>query len=185
VAAIGILGGTFDPVHKAHLAMARAALGHLHLDKVLFIPTGMTRYRKPARASAEDRVEMLRRALADEPRFEIDTRELEPGASGYTVDTLRALRSELGEVDLYLLMGADQHEKLATWHQPEEVKRLAKIAVFVRPGIDLKENVKLVPMKPMDVSASKVRTLAKDGKDLAALVPLVVANYIRAHRLYA
>jgi nicotinate-nucleotide adenylyltransferase len=185
VAAIGILGGTFDPVHNAHLAMAQAALRHLRLGEVRFVPTGPTRYRTPAIAPAEDRVAMLRLALAGEPRFSIDEREMRAGASGYTVDTLKALRAELGEAELFLLMGADQFEKLATWHRPEEVKRLARIAVFVRPGIDLKEDVKLVPMKPMDVSASKVRALAKDGKDLAALVPPVVANYIRVRRLYA
>jgi nicotinate-nucleotide adenylyltransferase len=185
VAAIGILGGTFDPVHDAHLAMGRAALEHLKLDKVLFIPTGTTRYRNPARASGDDRVAMLQRALANEPRFEIDTRELKPGASGYTVDTLRALLSELGHVDLYLLMGADQYEKLATWHQPEEVKRLAKIAVFGRPGIQLKENVKLIPMKPMPVSASEIRARAGRGEDLGRLVPPAVANYIGRHRLYS
>jgi nicotinate-nucleotide adenylyltransferase len=117
--ALGILGGTFDPVHNAHLAMARAALDHLKLDKILFIPTGTTRYRNPATASGEDRVAMLRLAVAGEPRFEVDTRELRPGASGYTVDTLSALRSELGDAELHLLMGADQYEKLASWHRPE------------------------------------------------------------------
>lgn len=184
MAAIGILGGTFDPVHDAHLAMAGAALEHLALDEVRFIPTGPTRYRNPALAPAADRVAMLRLALAGEPRFRIDERELREGASGYTADTLKALRAELGAAELYLLMGADQYDKLETWHRPDEVRRLAKIAVFVRPGIDLKENVKWVPMKPMDVSASKVRALAKDGKALAALVPPAVASYIRRHRLY-
>ena len=183
--AIGILGGTFDPVHNAHLAMARAALDHLKLDKVLFIPTGAPRYRHPASASGEDRVAMLRLALTDEPRFEVDTRELQPGASGYTVDTLRALRSELPAADLYLLMGADQYEKLATWHRPDEVQRLAKIAVFGRPGIQLKENVKLIPMQPVSVSASEIRARVKRGEDLGALLPPAVANHIARRRLYS
>ncbi|HLT27001.1 MAG TPA: nicotinate-nicotinamide nucleotide adenylyltransferase, partial [Zeimonas sp.] len=93
MAGFGILGGTFDPVHNAHLAMARAARRELALEKVLFIPTGTTHYRKPARASGEHRVAMLRLALKDEPQFETDERELRPGASGYTVDTLRELRA--------------------------------------------------------------------------------------------
>jgi nicotinate-nucleotide adenylyltransferase len=164
--------------------MARAALDHLKLDQVLFVPTGAPRYRDPARASGEDRVAMLERALAAEKRFALDTRELKPGASGYTVDTLRELRSELGAVELYLLLGADQYEKLPTWHRPEEVQRLAKIAVFGRPGVELKDNVQLVPMQPMDISASKVRALAGQGGDLAQLVPLAVANYIARRRLY-
>jgi nicotinate-nucleotide adenylyltransferase len=185
VAAIGILGGTFDPVHNAHLAMAQAALEHLKLDKVLFIPTGPTRYRSPARASGEDRVAMLRLALADEPRFEIDERELQSGASGYTVDTLKALRGELGDADLYLLMGADQFDKLARWRRPDELRRLARIGVFGRPGIQLKEKVELIPMDPMPVSASEIRSRAKRDEDLSHLVPSAVANYIARRGLYS
>ena len=184
MAAIGILGGTFDPVHNAHLAMASAALEHLALDEVRFIPTGPTRYRTPALASGEDRVAMLRLALAGEPRFSTDERELREGASGYTADTLKALRAELGAAELYLLMGADQYAKLAGWHRPDEVRRLARIAVFARPGIELAEELSLVPMDPMPVSASAVRARVARGEDIDALVPPAVANYIRRHRLY-
>jgi nicotinate-nucleotide adenylyltransferase len=183
--AIGILGGTFDPVHNAHLAMARAALEHLKLDKVLFIPTGPTRYRTPAIASGEDRVAMLRLALEGEPRFAIDTRELRSGASGYTVDTLKALKSELADSELHLLIGADQYEKLATWHRPDAIQRLARIAVFGRPGVRIDESVKQVPMEPMPVSASDIRARAERGEDLAGLVPAAVANYIARRRLYS
>ncbi len=184
-AQIGILGGTFDPVHNAHLAMARAALEHLELDKVIFIPTGKPRYRNPATASGDHRVEMLRLALANHPRFDVDTRELQPGASGYTVDTLEALHSELKGATLHLLMGADQYEKLHTWHRPQEVARLAQIAVFHRPGIQLKGHTRLIPMEPTTVSASEIRALAGRGEDIGAMVPPAVANYIARHRLYS
>jgi nicotinate-nucleotide adenylyltransferase len=183
VAAIGILGGTFDPVHNAHLAMARAALDFLRLKRVLFIPTGNPRYREPAVASGRHRIEMLRLALAGDARMEIDPRELQPGATGYTVDTLRALRAE-GLDDLYLLMGADQYSKLGSWHNPQEIARLAKIAVFARPGVELQEPVALVPMTPMPISSSDLRARAARGEDLAAFVPAAVANYIRRHALY-
>jgi nicotinate-nucleotide adenylyltransferase len=182
--AIGVLGGTFDPVHNAHLAMARAALEHLALERVLFIPTGPTRYRRPAIASGADRVAMLRLALAGEPRFAIDERELAEHASGFTVDTLRALHAELGEVDLHLLIGADQYDKLETWHRPDEVRRLARVGVFGRPGVDIKGEVKLIPMDPMPISASEVRARARNGEDLAGLVPPAVANYIARRGLY-
>jgi len=185
VAALGILGGTFDPVHNAHLAMARAALDHLGLERVLFIPTGPTHYRTPASASPRDRVEMLRLALSAEPRFQIDERELQEGASGYTVDTLRMLKAESKDAELYLLMGADQYEKLASWQRPDELRRLARIAVFGRPGISMKEKVKLIPMDPMPVSASEIRARAKRGEDLRGLVPSAVANYIARRGLYA
>ena len=184
MAAIGILGGTFDPVHNAHLAWARAALEHLQLERVLFIPTGTTRYRNPAAASGEDRAAMLRLALAGEARFRLDTRELQPEASGYTVDTLKALRTELGDAELYLLIGADQYEKLASWHRPDEVKRLAKIAVFSRPGFQPKRKAQLIPLEPMPISASAIRARVRRGESADGLVPPAVASYIAGHRLY-
>lgn len=184
MASIGILGGTFDPVHNAHLAMARAALEHLKLERVLFIPTGPTRYRAPSRTPGEHRVAMLRLALAGNARFAIDERELRPQASGFTVDTLRELRNERPDSHLYLLLGADQYDKLETWHRPTEVKRLARIAVFARPGVELKETINLIPMDPIALSSSEVRERAARGEDLTDVVPPAVANYIRRHRLY-
>ncbi|MBV8031759.1 MAG: nicotinate (nicotinamide) nucleotide adenylyltransferase [Betaproteobacteria bacterium] len=182
--AVALLGGTFDPVHNAHLAMARAALGALPVQKVIFLPTGKTRYRGPALAPAADRVAMLELALAREPRFEIDRRELDPAASGYTADTLRSFHSQ-GAPELYFLMGADQLEKLSTWHRPDEVRRLAKLAVFARPGHDAGDPaVAVIPMAPMAVSASDIRSRASRGESLAGLVPAPVENYIRSRGLY-
>lgn len=172
-------------MHNAHLAMARAALDSLQLDKIVFMPTGAPRYRTPAVASGAHRVKMLELALADEPRYEIDPRELAPGASGFTVDTLKELRLELGaDATLYLLIGADQYAKLDTWHRPQDVKKLARIAVFARPGIALKEKLPLIPMQPMPVSASEIRARAARGESLSPFVPAGVADYIADHGLY-
>jgi nicotinate-nucleotide adenylyltransferase len=166
--------------------MARAALDERQLDKILFIPTGAPRYRTPAVASGEHRVAMLRLALEDNPSYEIDARELAPGASGYTVDTLKELRLELGgQMPLWLLMGADQYARLEHWHRPEDVKRLARIAVFARPGVALQGNVPVIPMQPMPISASEIRARLARGEDIAGLVPPAVASYIERHRLYA
>jgi nicotinate-nucleotide adenylyltransferase len=186
VAALGILGGTFDPVHNAHLALAHGALRHLSLDKVLFLPTGSPHYRTPAVATPEHRVAMLQLALAGEPRFELDARELAPGATGYTVDTLRALREEIGpQTPLYFLMGADQLGKLESWHRPDEVRKLARIAAFARPGFALPDGgAERVPLSPMDVSASEIRARSARGDDLSGMVPPAVANYIARHNLY-
>jgi len=128
---------------------------------------------------------MLRLAIADQSRFGVDERELHPDATGYTVDTLRALHSEFGDAELYLLMGADQYAKLDSWHRPDEVRRLARIGVFGRPGIALDGKVNLIPMDPMPVSASEIRARAKRGESLEYLVPRAVASYIERHRLYA
>jgi nicotinate-nucleotide adenylyltransferase len=161
--------------------MARAALDQLKLDKVLWIPTGAPKYRQVAIAPAADRIAMLRLALQDEPRYEIDERELAPDATGYTVDTLRALRSEAPQAELYLLMGADQYAKFGEWRSPEEIQRLAKLVVFPRPGFEVKGASAIqVPMPPMPHAATDIRS----GKDRTAQVPPAVANYIARKGLY-
>jgi len=167
--------------------MARAALDQLALGKILFMPTGAPRYRTPAVASGEHRVAMLQLALADNASYEIDARELAPGASGYTVDTLKELRLELGpDTELWLLMGADQYAKLGNWHRPEDVKRMARIAVLARPGWKIAQGpVEVIPFEPMNISASEIRARVARGEDISTLVPPAVANYVERHGLYA
>ena len=166
--------------------MARAAQEQLGLDKVVWMPTGNPRYREPAVASGEHRVAMLRLALEREPRWEIDARELGPNVSGFTVDTLQELRLELGrDTELVLLMGADQLGKLATWHQPAEVRRLATLAAAGRPGFETgQEKALRVEMPPMAISGTDIRARVARGEDIAALVPAAVASYISGQRLY-
>jgi nicotinate-nucleotide adenylyltransferase len=165
--------------------MARAARAHLKLERILFMPTGTTRYRASAVASPGQRVAMLRLALADEEGWDIDARELAPGASGYTYDTLKELRLELGAgTQLWLLLGADQYAKLDTWHRPEDIRKLARIGVFARPGVALPGDLRVIPMTPMAVSASDIRARAGRGEDVSAMVPPAVADYIARERLY-
>lgn len=165
--------------------MARAALTHLGLEKILWIPTGTTRYRNPAVASAHHRLEMLQLALQGDAHAEVDARELSPGASGYTVDTLHELKLENGDTPLWLLMGADQYGKLDTWHRPGEVRRLARIAVFARPGWALPDGeATAIPIEPMRISASDIRARVARGEDVSGLVPSAVANYIATQGLY-
>jgi nicotinate-nucleotide adenylyltransferase len=188
VQAVGILGGTFDPVHNAHLAIARRALEALALARVLWMPTGTPRYRKPPQAPAEHRVAMLELAIAGEPRYALDARELQPNASGYTYDTLVALRKELGnDVPLCMLIGSDQYEKLDTWHRPADLLSLATFAVFARPGWSAgapRKGIVQVPLEALAISASAIRARIARGEDVSALLPAPVLEYIRRHRLY-
>ena len=181
---IGILGGTFDPVHNAHLAIAHAALEKLGLGRVLWIPTGAPGYRKPPVAAAQDRVAMLELALKDEPRYAIDRRELSPQASGYSFDTLAALKSETPGASLVFLMGADQYEKRATWHRWPELEKLCEVAVIARPGNRIDAKAKTLPMTPLPISASDIRASVGRGEDIAGMVPAAVLGYIRARGLY-
>jgi len=185
VGAVAILGGTFDPVHNTHLAMARAALAALAPSRILWIPTGSPGYRNAPVASGAHRLAMLRLAISGEPRYSIDERELATGASGYTYDTLAALRAELGAQEtLILLMGADQHAALRTWHRWQELSRIARIAVFARPGFAAPEGVDTVPMPPSDVSASAIRAKITAGEDVSSLLPPPVLHYIEDNNLY-
>lgn len=182
---VGILGGTFDPVHNAHLAIARAALGQLGLQKVLWIPTGAPPYRDLPIAAAHHRLAMLRLALAGEPRYALDERELAPGHSGYTVDTLATLRRESPGCEFFLLLGADQYAKLSTWQRPEELHELCRIAVFARPGWAIADpRAEIVPFEPQPVSASQIRARLGRGEDVSAMLPAAVLAYIAEHRLY-
>jgi len=161
--------------------MARAALDHLQLDRILWIPTGNPKYRKGAIASAEDRLAMLRLALAGEPRYQIDKRELRADATGYTVDTLRALHKEMPQAELYLLIGADQYAKFRSWRAPDEIERLARVVVFPRPGFAATGKAFIVPMPPMPHAATDIR---RGDEDLKEQVPAAVANYIERKGLY-
>jgi nicotinate-nucleotide adenylyltransferase len=178
--AIAILGGTFDPVHNAHLAMAEAALKHLPVEKVVFMPTGNPRYRDAPHASAAHRVAMLKLALGGRPKFEIDERELAPGASGYTVDTLKGFRDKV-----YFLMGTDQYAKIDSWRNPDEVRKLAELVVFTRPNVKIKDkHFKEIPFDSMQDSGTEIRARAKRGEDISGMVPAPVAEYVVRHHLY-
>jgi nicotinate-nucleotide adenylyltransferase len=178
--AIAILGGTFDPVHNAHLAMAEAALKHLPVEKVLFMPTGKTHYRHEAVASPKDRLTMLKLALQGHPKFEIDERELAPEATGFTVDTLKGFRDKV-----YFLMGADQYAKFDSWKDPEEVRKLAELVVFARPALlNDKRIAKTIPFESMEDSGTEIRARVKRREDISDMVPAPVADYIGRHGLY-
>ena len=188
---VGILGGTFDPVHNAHLAIAGRALEALGAARILWIPTGATHYRNPAIASAEHRVAMLELAVAGVPQYAIDKRELSPGATGYTYDTLVALRSELGpNVPMVMLIGTDQYEKLDSWHRSRELFSLCRFAVFGRPAAGgassqpPRPGVVHVEMEPMPISSTDIRAHVARGEDVSGVVPAPVLRYIRRHHLY-
>jgi nicotinate-nucleotide adenylyltransferase len=190
VGPVGILGGTFDPVHNAHLAIAARALETLSLARVLWIPTGTPRYRDPPVAPAAHRVAMLALALEGEPRYAIDECELAANATGYTYDTLVALRAELGaSVPLVMLIGADQYEKLDTWHRARELFSLCRFAVFGRPASahateKPRPGVIPVEMAPIPISATAIRARIARGEDVSAELPEPVLAYIQRHHLY-
>lgn len=191
---IGILGGTFDPIHNGHLELARYAQSDLGLAKVLWIPTGRS-WRKADQpiSDAKHRLAMTELAIAGEPSWETSEIEIQRKGPTYTVDTLEAL--EAGP-EYTLILGQDALEDLPNWHQPERLISLAKLAVAVRgesrqdsseldqilPG--LSKRVVWLDMPLIPFSATQVRRLAEDGTPISGFVPDAVEAYIKKHHLY-
>jgi nicotinate-nucleotide adenylyltransferase len=182
---IGILGGTFDPVHDAHLAIASAALHELGLQQIRWMPTGAPPYRPAPVAAAAHRLAMLKLAIAGEPRYAVDERELRPAVSGFTYDTVKALKEESPNAEFTLLMGADQYAKRETWHRWSDLEKLCEIAVFARPGWNINSKARTISMTPTPISASDIRARLARGEDVSAMLPPPVLGYLREHRLYS
>ncbi len=187
---IGILGGSFDPVHLGHLLVARAAREELGLDKVCFVPAAQSPF-KPGMppAPAPERLRLLRLALAGETSSEIDDLELQRGGVSYTVDTLRHYAEKFPGAELFYLIGADQTGLLPQWREAAELARLAQFVVAPRPG----EGAPALPAPfrghalrgfPMVVSSSQIRARVKAGLPVTLLTPPAVAEAIANNRLY-
>ena len=182
---IGVFGGTFDPVHVGHLAIAQAALDTAHLDRVVFVPARRSplKHREPL-ASAEDRLLMLEAAAKDEPRFTVSRVELDRAGPSYTVDTLETLR---GDGDLYLILGSDALADLEKWRSPERIRELAKILVARRPGApepDAASGARTFDAPCLDISSRELRARASRGLSLRYLVPDEVWRHIARRGLY-
>jgi nicotinate-nucleotide adenylyltransferase len=199
---LGVFGGTFDPIHYAHLAVAQEAADTLGLERVLFVPAGRPPH-KPDRAitPGPDRLAMVELAIAGNDRFAVDRQELDRDGPSYTVDTLEALHASRGGAgqspDFTLILSADAFLGLATWRAPRRVLELARLAVAPRDGHpaagaafmgehfpDLTERVVLLDGPRIRLSGSDLRDRAAAGRSLRYLVPDAVAAYIGDHGLY-
>ena len=184
-ARVGVFGGTFDPVHVGHLAIALAALESVPLDRVLFVPARRSplKDRDPL-ASVSDRVAMLEAAVASEPRFALSPVELDRDGVSYTVDTLEALRSE---GDLFLILGSDALADLELWREPDRIRELATILVAARPGApepDPMHGARAFDAPRLDISSRELRARAARGMSLRYLVPDAVWEHIKERGLY-
>lgn len=210
---LGILGGTFDPLHNAHLRLAEEAVRQLNLGGVVWIPAGQPRHRAPPVASPEQRVAMVRLATEDHPEYQVDATEAESSLPSFTVPTLERLRRAHGDAkSLVLLMGADAFLGLASWHRWRELFGLAHVAVVSRPTFPLQAEtmnemlagefrqrraaradalaeapagaVFTYTMEAGTVSSTEVRGRLREHGSVSELLPATVLDYIRRHRLY-
>ncbi len=191
---IGVLGGTFDPIHLGHLRAAETAREGLELELVAFVPAGMPPHRSGRLASALDRFAMVCLASVGHPHFVVwDTEVKRPGPS-YTVDTLAALRAERPDDQLVLVVGSDTWPEMTGWREPERLFALAEVAVVDRPGQPARalaspfpsaRGVARVQGPGLAVSATSVRERVRRGESVRYLVPDAVAEYIAKKGLYA
>lgn len=183
---LGILGGTFDPIHFGHLAAARAAMDCARLDRVLFIPAAVPPHRSATVAGAGERLEMTRLAIDDEAGFEVSDIEVRREGASYTVDTLRELHRLHPHDGLFLILGWDAAKLLPTWHEPDEVRRLASLVIVTRPGSGAPtETSDIVCERPTpNISASALRRALARGKPVTEMLPEAVARYIAGRGLY-
>jgi nicotinate-nucleotide adenylyltransferase len=209
---IGLLGGTFDPVHSGHLDVARAALKALSLEKVLLIPSRTPPHRHAPQAKGADRLAMVRAAIADEPNLEAATIELEAAGPSYTSATLdRFAASGVDTHSLCFIAGADAFAEIPTWHDYPDLLNRCHFAVVSRPGLPVERlrtqlprlashmvsvtanqpyatpaqaSIFLIDAPTAPVSSTDVRALIARGASIKGLVPDAVAAYIDAHRLY-
>lgn len=204
--AIGILGGTFDPIHYGHLRPAQEAFAQLGLAELRLIPAFQSPHREPPVADSMHRLKMVELAIRDIPGFQADDRELRRGGLSYTVTTLESLRAEPGERALCLLIGMDQFLSFERWHRWRDILGLCHLAVMNRPGSGAPAlpdwaaarvttdcatlarttagRLVFLPVRPQDISASAVRARLAHGESVSGLVPEAVIDYIRRHHIY-
>jgi nicotinate-nucleotide adenylyltransferase len=190
---LGVMGGTFDPIHLGHLRAAENAREELGLDRVLFVPAARPPHRPDRFAPPLDRFAMVALATFDHPAFVASDLELRRDGPSYTVDTLRALRAERPDDPLYLIVGSDTFPEMASWREPEALRALCTVAVVARPGDDAPSGPEDLSRRGavsltgpgLPISASAIRERVREGRSVRYLVPEAVADYIQKRGLYA
>jgi len=189
---LGIMGGTFDPIHLGHLVAAEQIRADLALDEVVFIPAGQPWQKARAVTPAEHRYLMTVLATAANPAFSVSRLEVDAEGPTYTVDTLRALRRRLADEDLFFITGADAILSILTWRDATECLELAEFVAATRPGHDLsdleetgiRDKVMAVDVPALAISSTDVRERIAAGRPVTYLIPREVEQYARKHGLY-
>jgi nicotinate-nucleotide adenylyltransferase len=185
---LGVLGGSFNPPHIGHLVIASDAFESLGLDRLLVVPAAANPLKEndPAAPAPEQRLEMVRLAFGDDPRFEVSALEIDRGGLSYTVDTLETLARERPGSELILLLGADSLGSLDRWRRPERIRELAKLVALTRGDTTepLPKDVERVTTRRIDVSSTEIRSRLAQGKPVRGFVAESVERFISAAKLY-
>jgi nicotinate-nucleotide adenylyltransferase len=180
---IGIYGGTFDPVHHAHLILARAALERFALERIVFVPTRLSPHKNASVAAPDVRLQMLQAAIEAEAQFEIDDCELQREPPSYTIDTVEKLRQEYPSAHLFLLLGDDNLSGLPSWRGFEDLRHIVTFIVLQRAFTQVAHEYLSVDRR-IDISATEIRNRIASGRSIRYLVPRSVEQIIRVRGLY-
>lgn len=189
---IGILGGTFDPIHIGHLLAGEQAREQCQLDEVWFVPTYVPPHKDGSQVTdAVHRLQMVERAINDHPHFRVSQIELDRKGNSYTIDTIQALRERYPEDAFYFILGSDMVADLPNWHRVEHLVELTRFIGLARPGFakpqlmaNIARRVHYVPMPLLEISATDIRERVRAKKSIRYFVPEPVRIYIEEHRLY-
>jgi nicotinate-nucleotide adenylyltransferase len=181
---IAIYGGTFDPVHHAHLILAREAIETIGLEKVILVPAAISPLKKAAPvASGEVRLAMLQAAIKGEPEFEVDECELRRSPPSYTIDTVEEIRRRECDAVIYCLIGEDNVEQLPLWHRFVELEKMVRFVVLDRSGKQPRHSYKVINRR-IDISATEIRRRVAQSESIRYLVPESVEEIIQREKLY-
>lgn len=196
---IGIMGGTFNPIHNGHLVLANSAYKQFHLEEILFMPSKNPPHKEHKNIVSDDhRLKMISLAISDIPYFTLSTVELEREGTTYTVDTLESLWKTKGSISFYFIIGADSLFQIETWKKPEEIMKLAKFIVASRYGLSneamnqqieylnhtYNTNIERIKMPDIDVSSKHIRENIKNSNSVKKYIPKAVEEYIDKYDLY-
>lgn len=188
---IGLLGGTFNPIHIGHLILAQECLYQLSLDKVIFVPANLPPHKKiSGKVSKEDRLRMVRLALRQDKRFDISTYEIQKKGPSYSIDTIKYFKKRCGKsTKLFFLAGADAAKNLSTWKDIDQILELTRFVIASRPGwgqdSPYERSLKRIVIPEIDVSSSGIRERLRKKKPIDYMVPTAVVKYIHTKGLYS
>lgn len=190
---IGIIGGTFNPIHYGHLVSASEVCSKFKLDKVIFVPSSLNPLKNTSNlAEAHHRLKMIKLAIAGNPLFEVSDIEIKRGGISYTIDTIKELVKKYGkDTNIYFIIGIDAFLEINSWVAPDALLKMCKFIVTTRPGYDVKKakqifkkHTETMEITYLEISSSDIRKRIKSGSSIKYLLPERVENYIQKHKLY-
>ncbi len=187
---LGILGGTFDPIHRGHIELAKAARTALNLDKILLIPSGTPPHKPSVNASGEHRFEMAKIATQSLPELECSRHEVDRQGKSYTIETIEHFEKEYPQAKIYFIVGADSIPEIPGWYDAERLYSKVVFAVAARPGTELGDDAPIpfeyvrIPMEAQDVASHQIRDQIRQGEDVTQKVNPEVLRYIEQEELY-